>query len=86
MRPSTRSKSNPTPIAHVKLIMVFTYRVFPVEPGQHSPERLRAKFTESLEKLNRKKVRVFYLHAPDRSVPFEETLGEVDKMHKEGLL
>ncbi|CAE6517674.1 unnamed protein product [Rhizoctonia solani] len=60
-------------------------KVYPVEPGWHSPERLRAKFTESLEKLNRKKVRVFYLHAPDRSVPFEETLGEVDKMYKEGL-
>ncbi|KAL5635518.1 hypothetical protein ACGC1H_004346 [Rhizoctonia solani] len=60
-------------------------KVYPVEPGWHSPERLRAKFTESLEKLNRKKVRVLYLHAPDRSVPFEETLGEVDKMYKEGL-
>jgi aflatoxin B1 aldehyde reductase len=41
---------------------------------------------ESLEKLDRKKVRVFYLHAPDRSVPFEETLGEINKMYKEGLL
>ncbi|KAF8758302.1 Aldo kereductase [Rhizoctonia solani] len=60
-------------------------KVYPTEPGWHSPEHLRAKFSESLEKLNRKKVRVFYLHAPDRSVPFEETLGEVDKMHKEGL-
>ncbi|CAE7154641.1 unnamed protein product [Rhizoctonia solani] len=59
--------------------------VYPVEPGWHSPERLRAKFTESLEKLNAKKVRVLYLHAPDRSVPFEETIGEVDKMYKEGL-
>ena len=27
---------------------------------------------------------IFYLHAADRSVPFEETLGECDKMHKEG--
>ncbi|KAG8762125.1 hypothetical protein FRC11_011035 [Ceratobasidium sp. 423] len=60
-------------------------KVYPVEPGWHSPERLRAKFTESLEQLNHKKVRVLYLHAPDRSVPFEETLGEVDKMYKEGL-
>ncbi|KAG9092965.1 hypothetical protein FRC06_011725 [Ceratobasidium sp. 370] len=60
-------------------------KVFPAEPGMHSPERLRAKFLESLQKLNRKKVRVFYLHAPDRSVPFEETLGEIDGLHKEGL-
>ncbi|CCO33300.1 hypothetical protein BN14_07374 [Rhizoctonia solani AG-1 IB] len=60
-------------------------KVYPAEPGWHSPERIRAKFAESLEKLGRKKVRVFYLHAPDRSVPFEDTLGEVDKMYKEGL-
>lgn len=31
------------------------------------------------------KVRVFYLHAPDRSVPFEETLREVNELYKEGL-
>ncbi|KAG9125937.1 hypothetical protein FRC07_005515 [Ceratobasidium sp. 392] len=60
-------------------------KVYPVEPGMHSPERLRATFLESLKKLKRDKVRVFYLHAPDRSVPFEETLGEMDKLHKEGL-
>ncbi|KAG8765891.1 hypothetical protein FRC12_007223 [Ceratobasidium sp. 428] len=60
-------------------------KVFPFEPGMHSPKRLRATFLESLQKLNRKKVRVFYLHAPDRSVPFEETLEEVNKHHNEGL-
>ncbi|KAH7340945.1 Aldo/keto reductase [Rhizoctonia solani] len=60
-------------------------KVYPVEPGWHSPECLRAKFTESLEKLNRKQVRVLYLHAPDRSVSFEETIREVNKMYKEGL-
>ena len=27
---------------------------------------------------------IFYLHAPDRSVPFEETLQAVDELHKEG--
>lgn len=27
---------------------------------------------------------IYYLHAADRSVPFAETLAEVDKMHKEG--
>lgn len=27
---------------------------------------------------------IFYLHAPDRSVPFEDTLEECNKMHKEG--
>lgn len=27
---------------------------------------------------------VLYLHIPDRSVPFEETLGALDKAHKAG--
>ena len=27
---------------------------------------------------------IFYLHAADRSVPFAETLAELDKLHKEG--
>ena len=27
---------------------------------------------------------IFYLHAADRSVPFDETLEEVNKLHKEG--
>lgn len=29
-------------------------------------------------------MRTLYLHAPDRSVPFEQTCGEVDKLYKEG--
>ena len=27
---------------------------------------------------------MFYLHAPDRGVPFEETLGECDRLFREG--
>ncbi|KAF8507235.1 Aldo/keto reductase [Gautieria morchelliformis] len=61
-------------------------KVFPVTPGDHSPEALRRTFGVSLKKLSPLKVRVLYLHAPDRSVPFEDTLREMDKMHKEGLL
>lgn len=61
-------------------------RVYPVKPGDHSPKNLRATFQTSLKTLNKPKVRILYLHAPDRSVPFEETVEEVDKMHKEGLL
>ncbi|KAF8845007.1 hypothetical protein BDN67DRAFT_877614, partial [Paxillus ammoniavirescens] len=33
----------------------------------------RSAFLKSLEYLNRDKVRVLHLHAPDRSVPFEDT-------------
>ncbi|KAJ7046734.1 Aldo/keto reductase [Mycena alexandri] len=60
-------------------------KVYPVKPGDHAPAALRATFFASLEALNRKKVRVLYLHAPDRSVPFEETLEEMNKLYNEGL-
>jgi aflatoxin B1 aldehyde reductase len=52
----------------------------------HAPAKLRATFETSLRALGRQRVRVFYLHAPDRSVPFEDTLRECDTLHKEGKL
>lgn len=60
-------------------------KVYPSTPGLHKPANLRDKFKESLKALQREKVWVFYLHAPDRSVPFEETLEEVNKLYNEGL-
>ncbi|KAH7905774.1 NADP-dependent oxidoreductase domain-containing protein [Hygrophoropsis aurantiaca] len=59
-------------------------KVYPVNPGAHSPEALRSNFLTSLQVLKRDKVRVFYLHAPDRSVPFEDTVREVNKLYQEG--
>ncbi|KAJ7109329.1 Aldo/keto reductase [Mycena epipterygia] len=59
-------------------------KVYPIKPGDHSPAALRSTFFASLDALNRKKVRVLYLHAPDRSVPFEETLEEMNKLYTEG--
>ncbi|KZT68969.1 Aldo/keto reductase [Daedalea quercina L-15889] len=60
-------------------------KVYPVNPGDHSPEKLRAIFQTSLKLLSPLKARVLYLHAPDRSVPFEETLHEVNELYKQGL-
>ncbi|KDQ60873.1 hypothetical protein JAAARDRAFT_31870 [Jaapia argillacea MUCL 33604] len=60
-------------------------KVYPYKPGVHEPSSLRSHFLASLKALNRKKVRVFYLHAPDRSVPFEDTVREVNKLYQEGL-
>jgi len=62
----------------------FDTKVYPVKPGDHSPATLRATFQKSLDIWAPHKPRIFYLHAPDRSVPFEDTLREVDKLHKEG--
>ena len=50
----------------------------------HGPDRLKATLSKSLRELGTDCVDIFYLHAPDRSVPFEETLKACDEMHKEG--
>ncbi|KAL1994232.1 hypothetical protein VTN49DRAFT_2901 [Thermomyces lanuginosus] len=59
-------------------------KLYPNEFGTHKPAELRKHFEESLKELGTDRVDIFYLHAPDRSVPFAETLEEVDKLHKEG--
>ena len=59
-------------------------KVYPTNGGEHSPSKLRGIFETSLKRLMVDKVRTLYLHAPDRSVPFQETLGEADKLFKEG--
>ncbi|EGO03595.1 hypothetical protein SERLA73DRAFT_175138 [Serpula lacrymans var. lacrymans S7.3] len=61
-------------------------KVYPMQPGDHAPARLRAIFRESIKALNGQKVHTLYLHAADRSVPYEDTLREVNEMHREGLL
>lgn len=50
----------------------------------HSPEHLRQGLEVSLKALNTNKVDMWYLHAPDRSTPYEVTLREVNALHKEG--
>jgi aflatoxin B1 aldehyde reductase len=50
----------------------------------HKPEDIRRGLTNSLKALQSEDVDIFYLHAPDRNTPFEETLSEVNKLHQEG--
>ncbi|KAJ5204597.1 Aflatoxin B1 aldehyde reductase member 2 [Penicillium cinerascens] len=57
---------------------------YPDDPGAHKPAVLREKLELSLKELNTNQVDIFYLHAPDRSVPFSETLEAVNELHKEG--
>lgn len=64
--------------------MLELHRHYPLKAGDHKPAALRAAFEKSLSTLGVPKVRTFYLHAPDRSVLFEETLEEVDKIYREG--
>ncbi|RAL03718.1 aldo/keto reductase family protein [Aspergillus ibericus CBS 121593] len=50
----------------------------------HTPADLRRGLMESLKALNVKKINTWYLHSPDRTVPFEETLREVNTLYQEG--
>jgi hypothetical protein len=50
----------------------------------HSPEDLRIALKRSLESLKTDKVDMWYLHAPDRSVPYEVTMEEVNNLYKQG--
>lgn len=45
---------------------------------------VRRGLMDSLKALKAEKIDTFYLHGPDRNTPLEETLAEVDKLHKEG--
>lgn len=57
---------------------------YPHESGAHKPAVLREQLDKSLKELKTDCVDIFYLHAADRSVPFGETLGEINELHKEG--
>ncbi|KAG0276259.1 Aflatoxin B1 aldehyde reductase member 2 [Linnemannia exigua] len=67
--------------AHLKIAT----KVFPYEAGILNKVNLPKQFRESLKALNASKVDIFYLHAPDYSVPLEETCKAVDDLYKEGL-
>ena len=64
--------------------LMLATKSFPSSPGIHKPAELRKQLETSLHELKTDCVDIFYLHAADRSVPFAETLEEVNKMHKEG--
>lgn len=59
-------------------------KVWPIVPKAHSSQHLKATFKESLVALKAEKVDIFYLHAPDYTTPFEETVQAVDELYREG--
>ncbi|KAJ7239795.1 NADP-dependent oxidoreductase domain-containing protein [Mycena haematopus] len=61
-------------------------KIFPLQPGDHSPENLRTAVKACVETLAPHKINVLYLHAPDRSVPFVDIAREINELHKEGLI
>lgn len=63
---------------------VIDTKVWSNEPGTHSAARIAASVQEQLEALQVPKVHIEYLHMPDRSVPFVETLGALDREYRAG--
>lgn len=61
-------------------------KIFPLPPGGHKPETVKATFKASAEALKGKNIRVYYLHKPDHTVPWEDTLQAVDELYRSGGL
>ncbi|KAJ7446141.1 aflatoxin B1-aldehyde reductase [Mycena latifolia] len=59
-------------------------KVYPLAAGDHGAVKLRAAVERSIETLGELKIRVLYLHAPDRATPWAETLETIDELWKEG--
>ncbi|KLO16932.1 Aldo/keto reductase [Schizopora paradoxa] len=55
-----------------------------VEYITHNPQDLKTHLMRSLSALNTEKVDIWYLHGPDRSVPYEVTLKAVNDLHNDG--
>ena len=52
----------------------------------HRPEHLRIALEKSLAALKADKVDMWYLHAPDRTTPYEVTMEEVNNLYKQGKI
>ncbi|KAJ7743266.1 Aldo/keto reductase [Mycena maculata] len=61
-------------------------KLYPALPYgmSHSPDDLRKFLLASLKALNTDKLEMWYLHAPDRTTPYEVTMKAVDELYKEG--
>jgi len=55
-----------------------------MEPISHSPEDLRKHLKASLDALGTDSIDMFYLHGPDRSTPYIDTLRELNELYKQG--
>ncbi|GAB7322302.1 hypothetical protein MBLNU13_g03280t1 [Cladosporium sp. NU13] len=57
---------------------------YPHYAGAHEPEVIEEKLNESLKELGTDCIDIFYLHAADRSVPFQKSLEKLNELHKQG--
>ena len=59
-------------------------KVHPVKAGGHAAGKVKEALSTSLKELGTDCVDIYYLHAPDHTVPYEETLQALNELHKEG--
>ena len=53
----------------------------------HTSEAIRKRLSESLEALSPNiKIRVYYLHAPDRAQDYADVCGVINELYKAGHL
>ncbi|KAF8610222.1 Aldo/keto reductase [Ceratobasidium sp. AG-I] len=64
--------------------LIVETKFYPHGAIKHTVEGLREQLAKSLAALKADKIELFYLHAPDRTTPFEETFKAVNELHKEG--
>ncbi|EMC98598.1 hypothetical protein BAUCODRAFT_119917 [Baudoinia panamericana UAMH 10762] len=57
---------------------------YPNEPHAHSAEKIEEVLEKSLSELGTDCVDIFYLHAADRTLPFDVPLRKLDELHKKG--
>jgi aryl-alcohol dehydrogenase-like predicted oxidoreductase len=50
------------------------------------PEHLRAACEASLKRLRLERIDLYQLHAPDPNVPFDDSVGELAKLQREGKI
>jgi len=55
-------------------------------PEDGRPEHLREACEGSLRRLRLERIDVYQLHAPDRNVPFEESVGALKELRDEGKI
>ncbi|KAG2368644.1 NADP-dependent oxidoreductase domain-containing protein [Suillus spraguei] len=60
-------------------------KIYPREPGDFASDKIRASLESSMKALGKAKIKVLYLHAPDRSVPIEDTLRGINELYNEGF-
>jgi aflatoxin B1 aldehyde reductase len=56
---------------------------FPTHNKVLTAESVKAQLAASLKALRTDQIALFYLHAPDKSTPLEETLGAVQECYKQ---